>query len=179
MRPCWNVLFRNAGLKPGTVNSGRRGVCQRAGQKQVNRSPISCPVMHCNRRFDNGHLLLGHLKRWGHIMRNNSERVYVNLKHLHWIYFKLSIVTKLHLESKVMCCRFCTGDVTYWYEVLLLLAVLFSFFSFSQHCSLPLVKHFQYVVFWQTGFKCAVCIPSLSRLEEGVTLSTYELHKTW
>lgn len=129
MRPWSNVLFHNAGLKPGTVNSGRRGVCQRGGQMQVNRSPISCPVMHCNRKFDNGHLLLGHLKRWGCIMRNNSERVYVNLKHLHWIYFKLPIVTEFHLESRVMCCRFCTGDVTYWFEVLLLLAVfLFLFF---------------------------------------------------
>uniref|UniRef100_A0A8V0XC46 Zinc finger protein 451 n=1 Tax=Gallus gallus TaxID=9031 RepID=A0A8V0XC46_CHICK len=65
-RLCVDQWLKMPGLKPGTVNSGRRGVCQRAGQKQVNRSPISCPVMHCNRRFDNGHLLLGHLKRFDH-----------------------------------------------------------------------------------------------------------------
>uniref|UniRef100_A0A8C9LAB8 Zinc finger protein 451 n=1 Tax=Pavo cristatus TaxID=9049 RepID=A0A8C9LAB8_PAVCR len=65
-RLCVDQWLKMPGLKPGTVNSGRRGVCQRAGQMQVNRSPISCPVMHCNRKFDNGHLLLGHLKRFDH-----------------------------------------------------------------------------------------------------------------
>ncbi|NXW08113.1 ZN451 ligase, partial [Fregetta grallaria] len=59
-------LFYNTGLKPGTINSGKRGICKRAGQTQVNSSPMSCPVMHCNREFDNGHLLLGHLQRFDH-----------------------------------------------------------------------------------------------------------------
>ncbi|KAM5257095.1 E3 SUMO-protein ligase ZNF451 isoform 2-T2 [Ctenodactylus gundi] len=27
---------------------------------------ISCPIMYCNKEFDNGHLLLGHLKRFDH-----------------------------------------------------------------------------------------------------------------
>ncbi|OXB58284.1 hypothetical protein ASZ78_002926 [Callipepla squamata] len=62
-RLCVDQWLKMPGLKPGTVNSGRRGVCQRAGQRQVKRNPISCPVVHCDRKFDNGYLLLGHLKR--------------------------------------------------------------------------------------------------------------------
>lgn len=33
---------------------------------RVSEKPISCPIMHCNKEFDNGHLLLGHLKRFDH-----------------------------------------------------------------------------------------------------------------
>ncbi|XP_066850877.1 E3 SUMO-protein ligase ZNF451 isoform X2 [Anser cygnoides] len=65
-RLCVDQWLKMPGLKPGTVNSGRKGAYQRGGQTQVNSSPISCPVMHCNRNFDNGHLLLGHLKRFDH-----------------------------------------------------------------------------------------------------------------
>ncbi|XP_076189093.1 E3 SUMO-protein ligase ZNF451 [Aptenodytes patagonicus] len=65
-RLCVDQWLKMPGLKPGTVNSGKRGIYKRAGQMQVNSSPISCPVMHCNREFDNGHLLLGHLQRFDH-----------------------------------------------------------------------------------------------------------------
>uniref|UniRef100_A0A8C4VF27 Zinc finger protein 451 n=1 Tax=Falco tinnunculus TaxID=100819 RepID=A0A8C4VF27_FALTI len=65
-RLCVDQWLKMPGLKPGTINSGKRGFYKRAGQVQVNRSPISCPVMHCNREFDNGHLLLGHLQRFDH-----------------------------------------------------------------------------------------------------------------
>ncbi|NXY87290.1 ZN451 ligase, partial [Alcedo cyanopectus] len=65
-RLCVDQWLKMPGLKPGTVNSGKRGVCKRASQMQVNSSPISCPVMCCNREFDNRHLLLGHLQRFDH-----------------------------------------------------------------------------------------------------------------
>ncbi|KFO86695.1 Zinc finger protein 451, partial [Buceros rhinoceros silvestris] len=65
-RLCVDQWLKMPGLKPGTVNSGKRGICKRASQAQVNSSPISCPVMHCNREFDNRHLLLGHLQRFDH-----------------------------------------------------------------------------------------------------------------
>ncbi|NWX97741.1 ZN451 ligase, partial [Nothoprocta ornata] len=65
-RLCVNQWLKMPGLKPGTINSGRRGIYQRAGQTPSKSSPISCPVMNCNRKFDNGHLLLGHLKRFDH-----------------------------------------------------------------------------------------------------------------
>ncbi|NXC50669.1 ZN451 ligase, partial [Penelope pileata] len=65
-RLCVDKWLKMPGLKPGTVNSGRGGTCRRAYRTQVNSSPMSCPVMHCNRKFDNGHLLLGHLKRFDH-----------------------------------------------------------------------------------------------------------------
>ncbi|NXL83766.1 ZN451 ligase, partial [Alectura lathami] len=65
-RLCVDQWLKMPGLKPGTVNSGRRGTHQGAGQRQVNSSPISCPVVHCNKKFDNGHLLVGHLKRFDH-----------------------------------------------------------------------------------------------------------------
>uniref|UniRef100_A0A8C2YIG2 E3 SUMO-protein ligase ZNF451 n=1 Tax=Chinchilla lanigera TaxID=34839 RepID=A0A8C2YIG2_CHILA len=54
------------GLKAGTINSGTRSSFRRGGQIQKSGKPISCPIMHCNREFDNGHLLLGHLKRFDH-----------------------------------------------------------------------------------------------------------------
>nr|XP_013807836.1 PREDICTED: zinc finger protein 451 isoform X1 [Apteryx mantelli mantelli] len=65
-RLCVDQWLKMPGLKPGTVNSGRKGIYQRASQTPINSSPISCPVMNCNRKFDNGHLLLGHLKRFDH-----------------------------------------------------------------------------------------------------------------
>ncbi|NXO03476.1 ZN451 ligase, partial [Rhinopomastus cyanomelas] len=65
-RLCVDQWLKMPGLKPGTVNSGRRGICKSKSQTQVNSSPISCPVMHCNREFDNRHLLLGHLQRFDH-----------------------------------------------------------------------------------------------------------------
>ncbi|NXW84610.1 ZN451 ligase, partial [Alopecoenas beccarii] len=65
-RLCVDQWLKMPGLKPGTVNSGKRGVYKRAGETKVNSSPMSCPVMHCNREFDNGHLLLGHLQRFDH-----------------------------------------------------------------------------------------------------------------
>ncbi|XP_064506363.1 E3 SUMO-protein ligase ZNF451-like isoform X7 [Pseudopipra pipra] len=65
-RLCVDQWLKMPGLKPGSVNGGRRGACKRAAQTQVNSSPKHCPVMHCNREFDNVHLLLGHLQRFDH-----------------------------------------------------------------------------------------------------------------
>uniref|UniRef100_A0A8D0F1C9 Zinc finger protein 451 n=1 Tax=Strix occidentalis caurina TaxID=311401 RepID=A0A8D0F1C9_STROC len=65
-RLCVDQWLKMPGLKPGTINSGKRGIYKRADQAQDNSSPIACPVMHCNREFDNRHLLLGHLQRFDH-----------------------------------------------------------------------------------------------------------------
>ncbi|XP_027744467.1 E3 SUMO-protein ligase ZNF451 isoform X5 [Empidonax traillii] len=65
-RLCVDQWLKMPGLKPGSLNGGKRGACKRAAQTQVNSSPKCCPVMHCNREFDNVHLLLGHLQRFDH-----------------------------------------------------------------------------------------------------------------
>ncbi|XP_077668773.1 E3 SUMO-protein ligase ZNF451 isoform X2 [Eretmochelys imbricata] len=65
-RLCVDQWLKMPGLKPGTINMGRKAVSHRTGQTPINSNPILCPVMHCNRKFDNGHLLLGHLKRFDH-----------------------------------------------------------------------------------------------------------------
>ncbi|NWS65729.1 ZN451 ligase, partial [Crotophaga sulcirostris] len=65
-RLCVDQWLKMPGLKPGTVNSGKRGIHKRGDQMPVNSSPISCPVVHCNREYDNRHLLLGHLQRFDH-----------------------------------------------------------------------------------------------------------------
>ncbi|XP_039176197.1 E3 SUMO-protein ligase ZNF451 isoform X2 [Crotalus tigris] len=65
-RLCVNQWLKMPGLKPGTVNSGRRTLSQKSYQIPSNSKSILCPIMHCNRKFDNGHLLLGHLKRFDH-----------------------------------------------------------------------------------------------------------------
>ncbi|NWR01844.1 ZN451 ligase, partial [Paradoxornis webbianus] len=65
-RLCVDQWLKMPGLKPGSVNGGRRGAYQKRGQTQVSSSPKCCPVMHCNRQFDNVHLLLGHLQRFDH-----------------------------------------------------------------------------------------------------------------
>ncbi|XP_070789028.1 E3 SUMO-protein ligase ZNF451 isoform X1 [Pituophis catenifer annectens] len=65
-RLCVNQWLKMPGLKPGTVNSGRRTLSQKSNQIPSNSKSILCPIMHCNRKFDNGHLLLGHLKRFDH-----------------------------------------------------------------------------------------------------------------
>ncbi|KAM6461664.1 E3 SUMO-protein ligase ZNF451 isoform 2-T2 [Liasis olivaceus] len=65
-RLCVNQWLNMPGLKPGTVNSGRRTLPQKSHQTPSNSRSILCPIMHCNRKFDNGHLLLGHLKRFDH-----------------------------------------------------------------------------------------------------------------
>uniref|UniRef100_A0A8C9DSV8 E3 SUMO-protein ligase ZNF451 n=1 Tax=Prolemur simus TaxID=1328070 RepID=A0A8C9DSV8_PROSS len=53
-------------LKTGTINSGTKSSFRRGGQMRMSGKPILCPIMHCNKEFDNGHLLLGHLKRFDH-----------------------------------------------------------------------------------------------------------------
>ncbi|XP_065537546.1 E3 SUMO-protein ligase ZNF451 [Lathamus discolor] len=65
-RLCVDQWLKMPGLKPESINCGKRGICKRARQMKVNSSPMACPVMHCNREFDNGHLLLGHLQRFDH-----------------------------------------------------------------------------------------------------------------
>uniref|UniRef100_A0A2D4LNH6 C2H2-type domain-containing protein n=1 Tax=Micrurus spixii TaxID=129469 RepID=A0A2D4LNH6_9SAUR len=65
-RLCVNQWLKMPGLKPGTVNSGRRTLSQKSELIPSNSKSILCPIMHCNRKFDNGHLLLGHLKRFDH-----------------------------------------------------------------------------------------------------------------
>ncbi|XP_004580537.2 E3 SUMO-protein ligase ZNF451 isoform X1 [Ochotona princeps] len=64
-RLCVDQWLKMPGLKTGTLNCGRSS-SRRGGQKQVSGKPILCPIMHCNKEFDNGHLLLGHLKRFDH-----------------------------------------------------------------------------------------------------------------
>ncbi|XP_061479021.1 E3 SUMO-protein ligase ZNF451 isoform X2 [Rhineura floridana] len=65
-RLCVNQWLKMPGLKPGTVNSGRRALPRRSDQTPSDSKSILCPIMHCNRKFDNAHLLLGHLKRFDH-----------------------------------------------------------------------------------------------------------------
>ncbi|XP_062981100.1 E3 SUMO-protein ligase ZNF451 [Elgaria multicarinata webbii] len=65
-RLCVNQWLKMPGLQPGSVNSGRRAFPQGSGQTTSNSKSILCPIMNCNRKFDNGHLLLGHLKRFDH-----------------------------------------------------------------------------------------------------------------
>ncbi|XP_029451544.1 LOW QUALITY PROTEIN: E3 SUMO-protein ligase ZNF451 [Rhinatrema bivittatum] len=64
-RQCVNHWANKPALKLGTVNPGRSVLFKRRQQWPVN-SPILCPVMHCNRKFDNKSLLLGHLQRFDH-----------------------------------------------------------------------------------------------------------------
>ncbi|XP_075411056.1 E3 SUMO-protein ligase ZNF451 isoform X1 [Tenrec ecaudatus] len=65
-RLCVDQWLKMSGLKTGTVHSGTKSSFRRGGQIQVSAKPILCPIMHCNKQFDNGHLLLGHLKRFDH-----------------------------------------------------------------------------------------------------------------
>ncbi|XP_019590213.1 E3 SUMO-protein ligase ZNF451 isoform X4 [Rhinolophus sinicus] len=65
-RLCVDQWLKMPGLKTGTINSGTKSSFRRGGQMRVSVKPISCPIMHCNKEYDNGHLLLGHLKRFDH-----------------------------------------------------------------------------------------------------------------
>ncbi|XP_048203522.1 E3 SUMO-protein ligase ZNF451 isoform X1 [Perognathus longimembris pacificus] len=65
-RLCVDQWLKMPGLKIGTINSGTRNSFRKGGQMQKSEKPISCPIMQCNKEFDNGHLLLGHLKRFDH-----------------------------------------------------------------------------------------------------------------
>ncbi|XP_069345205.1 E3 SUMO-protein ligase ZNF451 isoform X1 [Eulemur rufifrons] len=65
-RLCVDQWLKMPGLKTGTINSGIKSSFRRGGQMRVSGKPILCPIMHCNKEFDNGHLLLGHLKRFDH-----------------------------------------------------------------------------------------------------------------
>ncbi|XP_069462277.1 E3 SUMO-protein ligase ZNF451 isoform X2 [Ambystoma mexicanum] len=64
-RRCVEHWLKMPGVKPGSVNSSRRPL-PTGPQTSMNNRPITCPVINCNRKFDNGHLLLGHLKRFDH-----------------------------------------------------------------------------------------------------------------
>ncbi|XP_058162900.2 E3 SUMO-protein ligase ZNF451 isoform X6 [Dasypus novemcinctus] len=65
-RLCVDQWLKMPGLKAGTINSGTKSTFRRGGQMRNSGKPILCPIMHCNKEFDNGHLLLGHLKRFDH-----------------------------------------------------------------------------------------------------------------
>ncbi|XP_078504104.1 E3 SUMO-protein ligase ZNF451 isoform X2 [Lissotriton helveticus] len=64
-RRCVDHWVKMPGLRPGSVTTGRRRL-PIAQQSPQNNKPVTCPITYCNRKFDNGHLLLGHLKRFDH-----------------------------------------------------------------------------------------------------------------
>ncbi|XP_069742173.1 E3 SUMO-protein ligase ZNF451 isoform X3 [Narcine bancroftii] len=64
-RRCIDSWLQVPGPKPGVVSFGR-GPVKRRVNASVKSDPIACPIMNCNRKFDNRHLLLGHLKRFDH-----------------------------------------------------------------------------------------------------------------
>ncbi|XP_051881116.1 E3 SUMO-protein ligase ZNF451 isoform X2 [Pristis pectinata] len=64
-RRCVDGWLKVPGPKPGVVSFGR-GPVKRRMNASVTPDPIGCPIMNCNRKFDNRHLLLGHLKRFDH-----------------------------------------------------------------------------------------------------------------
>ncbi|XP_030054850.1 E3 SUMO-protein ligase ZNF451 isoform X2 [Microcaecilia unicolor] len=63
-RQCVNHWANKPELRSGTIDS-RCKVLSKIKQWPVG-SLILCPVMHCNRKFDNKSLLFGHLKRFDH-----------------------------------------------------------------------------------------------------------------
>ncbi|XP_014351684.1 E3 SUMO-protein ligase ZNF451 isoform X1 [Latimeria chalumnae] len=63
---CVDQWLKMAGPKPGSTCSGQRGSLRETVKWPTKPDPILCPIMHCNRKFDNGQLLLGHLKRFDH-----------------------------------------------------------------------------------------------------------------
>ncbi|XP_053316566.1 E3 SUMO-protein ligase ZNF451 [Spea bombifrons] len=65
-RLCVNQWLKVPGPRPGTVSASRRPVLACSERAPTNTTSITCPVMHCNKKFDNGQLLLGHLKRFDH-----------------------------------------------------------------------------------------------------------------
>ncbi|PNJ23828.1 ZNF451 isoform 3, partial [Pongo abelii] len=56
-RLCVDQWLKMPGLKTGTINCGTKSSFRRGGQTRVSGKPILCPIMHCNKEFDNGHLL--------------------------------------------------------------------------------------------------------------------------
>ncbi|XP_075836624.1 E3 SUMO-protein ligase ZNF451 isoform X6 [Microtus pennsylvanicus] len=63
-RQCVDQWLKMSGLK--TINSVKKNSFQSGGRMGRCEKSILCPIMHCNKEFDNGHLLLGHLKRFDH-----------------------------------------------------------------------------------------------------------------
>ncbi|KAL1771398.1 E3 SUMO-protein ligase ZNF451 isoform X1 [Sigmodon hispidus] len=65
-RQCVDQWLKMSGLKTSALNSGKKNSFRSGGKMGRSEKPILCPIMHCNKEFDNGHLLLGHLKRFDH-----------------------------------------------------------------------------------------------------------------
>ncbi|KAG8445021.1 hypothetical protein GDO86_009966 [Hymenochirus boettgeri] len=65
-RICVNQWLKMPGLKPGVVCSSRRPLLQSTEQSLLKSQSITCPIMNCNRKYDNHQLLFGHLKRFDH-----------------------------------------------------------------------------------------------------------------
>ncbi|XP_044148467.1 E3 SUMO-protein ligase ZNF451 [Bufo gargarizans] len=63
---CVKEWLNMPGLRPGCVSASRRNFSRSRESISVRSQSIICPVMKCNRKFDNGQLLLGHLKRFDH-----------------------------------------------------------------------------------------------------------------
>ncbi|KAG9462382.1 hypothetical protein GDO78_014229, partial [Eleutherodactylus coqui] len=65
-RMCVNEWVKMPSLKPGSVSASRRSFFRSNDPSPRQSQSITCPVMNCNRKFENGQLLLGHLKRFDH-----------------------------------------------------------------------------------------------------------------
>ncbi|KAM9316593.1 LOW QUALITY PROTEIN: E3 SUMO-protein ligase ZNF451 [Gastrophryne carolinensis] len=63
---CVKQWLNMPGLRPGVVSSSRRNFPQPRELGSIKSQPITCPIMHCNKKFDNAQLLFGHLKRFDH-----------------------------------------------------------------------------------------------------------------
>ncbi|XP_066552929.1 E3 SUMO-protein ligase ZNF451 isoform X3 [Amia ocellicauda] len=63
---CVDEWLKMPGLKPGALNWKSKFAQRALPLSSPCVKQINCPIMNCNRMFDNGPLLMGHLKRFDH-----------------------------------------------------------------------------------------------------------------
>ncbi|XP_015218710.2 E3 SUMO-protein ligase ZNF451 isoform X1 [Lepisosteus oculatus] len=63
---CVDQWLKMPGLKPGVLNGRARSFLKSAASPSSQMHPVTCPVLNCNRSFENVPLLMGHLKRFDH-----------------------------------------------------------------------------------------------------------------
>uniref|UniRef100_A0A8C6TN01 Zinc finger protein 451 n=1 Tax=Neogobius melanostomus TaxID=47308 RepID=A0A8C6TN01_9GOBI len=103
---CVDMWLKMPGAKPGVINPGFRRRQTSASFPRISSTRQTCPVINCERTYENASLLDGHLKRFDHSpcdptihLKGNSSEIFACVSCGQ--YFETDDAWRKHLESKI------------------------------------------------------------------------------
>ncbi|XP_072293494.1 E3 SUMO-protein ligase ZNF451 isoform X2 [Eucyclogobius newberryi] len=103
---CVDMWLKMPGAKPGVIGSGFRRRQMSAPFPRINPTRQTCPVINCERTYENASLLEGHLKRFDHSpcdptihLKGNSSDIFACVSCCQ--HFQTDEEWRKHMESKI------------------------------------------------------------------------------